>query len=59
MQSRLTVTKLRRSDTNAISRLPVISPVRRLTMRMLETVTSSLLAIAAQALVVGVVVTIL
>jgi hypothetical protein len=30
-----------------------------LTMRMLETVTSSLLAIAAQALVVGVVVTIL
>jgi hypothetical protein len=41
-----------------ISPLPDISPASETTkMRMFETVTSSMLAIAAQALVVGVLVT--
>ncbi|MCP3734227.1 hypothetical protein M9979_04965 [Sphingomonas sp. RP10(2022)] len=42
--------------TIVISRLPDIPPARRPSMRMFETAASSMLAIAAQALVVGVII---
>jgi len=48
---------LRTAATNNISRMPVILPAGDQPTRMFETVTSSVLAIAAQALVVGVVIT--
>jgi hypothetical protein len=57
-QSRSHVTKLRQSATISISPLPDISPASETyQMRMFETVSSTMLAIAAQALVVGVVIT--
>jgi len=56
-QLRFHVTKLRQPATIAISPMPDITPASEtLPMRMFETVTSSMLAIAAQALVVGVVI---
>ncbi|MCI4653500.1 hypothetical protein [Sphingomonas aquatilis] len=52
----LQATILRDRVTIYISRGPAISPARRPSMRMFETAASSVLAIAAQALVVGVII---
>jgi hypothetical protein len=52
----LQATILRSRVTICISRGPAILPARRPSMRMFETAASSVLAIAAQALVVGVII---
>ncbi|MFG6283745.1 hypothetical protein [Sphingomonas sp. S6] len=52
----LQATILRIRVTIYISRGPAIPPARRPSMRMFETAASSVLAIAAQALVVGVII---
>ncbi|MCI1141591.1 hypothetical protein MOP88_03315 [Sphingomonas sp. WKB10] len=52
----LQATILRDRVTIYISRGPAIPPARRPSMRMFETAASSVLAIAAQALVVGVII---
>ncbi|WP_374945023.1 hypothetical protein [Sphingomonas sp.] len=58
LQSSLRATMLRTSVTSCIYvRAGYFSGIGEPTMRMFETVTSSMLAIAVQALVVGVVIT--